>query len=61
MYKNTCTDMPDHIDPPHATGAAADTVKAHSDQHPLVFYAVCSDSRIHLDEARDSGAEELTI
>ncbi|BGP53111.1 hypothetical protein JCM8202v2_000670 [Rhodotorula sphaerocarpa] len=31
--------MPDHIDPPHATGAAADTVKAHSDQHPLVFYA----------------------
>ncbi|GAA5980436.1 hypothetical protein JCM10908_001654 [Rhodotorula pacifica] len=31
--------MPDHIDPPHATGAAAETVKAHSSEHPLVFHA----------------------
>ncbi|GAA5866216.1 hypothetical protein JCM3774_004121 [Rhodotorula dairenensis] len=31
--------MPDHIDPPHATGAAADTVKAHSSDHSLVFHA----------------------
>lgn len=33
--------MPDHIDPPHATGAAADTVNAHSAEHSLVFHAVC--------------------
>lgn len=32
--------MPDKIDPPHATGAAADTVKKHSQPHELVFHAV---------------------
>jgi glutathione S-transferase len=32
--------MPDHIDPPHATGRAADTVKAHLAEHSLVFHAV---------------------
>ncbi|CEQ42143.1 SPOSA6832_03929 [Sporobolomyces salmonicolor] len=31
--------MPDKIDPPHATGAAAKTVEAHSEPHDLVFYA----------------------
>ncbi|GAA5905477.1 hypothetical protein JCM5296_005884 [Sporobolomyces johnsonii] len=31
--------MPDKIDPPHATGAAAKTVEAHSEPHELVFYA----------------------
>ncbi|KAG0664817.1 hypothetical protein C6P46_000954 [Rhodotorula mucilaginosa] len=31
--------MPDHIDPPHATGRAADTVKAHLAEHSLVFHA----------------------
>ncbi|GAA5926988.1 hypothetical protein JCM3775_007097 [Rhodotorula graminis] len=31
--------MPDKIDPPHATGAAEDTVKKHSQPHDLVFHA----------------------
>ncbi|GAA6056261.1 hypothetical protein JCM3770_007282 [Rhodotorula araucariae] len=31
--------MPDKIDPPHATGAAAETVKQHSAPHDLVFHA----------------------
>lgn len=32
--------MPDKIDPPHATGAAEETVKKHSSPHQLVFHAV---------------------
>ncbi|POY71993.1 hypothetical protein BMF94_5002 [Rhodotorula taiwanensis] len=31
--------MPDHIDPPHATGPASETVKAHSEPNSLVFHA----------------------
>lgn len=32
--------MPDNIDPPHATGPASETVKAHSEPNSLVFHAV---------------------
>jgi hypothetical protein len=32
--------MPDHIDPPHATGEALKIVEAHSKPHQLVFHAV---------------------